>query len=120
MSISKVGTYAFSNHTRLQKVTIGAPLIEDNAFEGSKILATVDLTSNAGVYISTKAFSNCSSLNKLIIRSSVLSTLANTNAFNNTKIASGDGGIYVPANLLDSYKTATNWSQFAEHIYSIS
>ena len=36
-----------------------------------------------------------------------------TSAFNGTPIASGTGYIYVPAALLETYKTATNWSTYA-------
>jgi len=43
--------------------------------------------------------------------------LKNTNAFTNTAIAAGVGGIYVPSSLLSSYKTASNWSTYADNIY---
>ena len=47
-------------------------------------------------------------------------TLANTNAFTNTPIESGTGYIYVLDELVDSYKSATNWSTYAEQIKPIS
>jgi hypothetical protein len=57
----------------------------------------------------------------LIIRNSTtLATLGSTNAFSNTPIASGTGYIYVPDDLVDRYKQATNWSTYASQIKGIS
>lgn len=66
-------------------------------------------------------FASSSSLSTLIIRNSTtLATLGSTNAFPNTPIAAGTGYIYVPDNLVDSYKQATNWSTFANQIKPLS
>ena len=40
--------------------------------------------------------------------------------FYNTAIENGTGYIYVPDSLVDSYKTATNWSTYASQIKPIS
>lgn len=40
--------------------------------------------------------------------------------FTNTLIASGTGFIYVPDALVESYKTATNWSTYADQILPLS
>lgn len=40
-------------------------------------------------------------------------------AFNNTPIKSGTGSIYVPASLVDAYKSAENWSYFSDRIFPI-
>lgn len=42
------------------------------------------------------------------------------NAFAGSKIASGEGVIYVPDASVDAYKEATNWSAFAARIYPLS
>ncbi len=47
-------------------------------------------------------------------------TLSNSNAFANTPIAQGTGYIYVPDNLVASFKTATNWSTYASQIKGVS
>ena len=39
--------------------------------------------------------------------------------FNNTLIASGTGYIYVPAEYIEEYKTATNWSVYASRFRAI-
>ena len=71
--------------------------------------------------IAAYAFGNAQQLDTLILRNSSVCTLANsTNTFTDTKIAAGTGYIYVPDNLVDSYKTATNWVTFANQIKPIS
>ena len=49
----------------------------------------------------------------MIIRSETICTLSNKNAFSGSSVASGTGYIYVPKDLVESYKTATNWSTYA-------
>ena len=119
MSISKVGTYAFYNHPNLERAVVSAPVIEPNAFQRALKLETVDLTSASAVKINGGVFSNCQNLTHLVVRSTAISTLVASTSIQNTKINIGDGGIYVPSSLLDSYKGATNWSVFAENIYPL-
>ena len=119
MSISKVGTYAFYNHPNLERAVVSAPVIEADAFKNASRLETVDLTSIAADTIKNSAFSGCLKLTHLVVRSTEKSALPSTDALDNTKIKRGDGGVYVPADLLDSYKSATNWSAFAENIFPI-
>lgn len=47
-------------------------------------------------------------------------TLSNTNAFAGTPIGRGTGYIYTPDNLVNSFKSASNWSTFASVILPIS
>lgn len=70
--------------------------------------------------IKNSAFYNTKQLDTLILRNSSVCALENVNAFQDTKIAAGTGHIYVPDNLVDSYKTATNWVTFANQIKPIS
>lgn len=66
-------------------------------------------------------FYNCSKLTILIINNTTSAcTLANVNAFNNTPIANGTGYVYVPDDLVNTYKAATNWSTFANQIKGLS
>lgn len=58
-----------------------------------------------------------SALTTLILRNDKVCTL--TTAFRNCPIASGTGYIYVPAALIEDYKTATNWSTYAAQIRAI-
>ena len=119
MSISKIGTHAFYAHPNLERAVVSAPVIEANAFCNAAKLEVVDLTSNAADTIYENAFANCSELTHLLIRSATISTLLSTLALYGTKIKLGDGGVYVPADLLSSYKSATNWSTIADNIFPI-
>ena len=69
-------------------------------------------------FINALAFSgkdskNTCKLKALILRSETLCGLGTTSALGETAIESGTGYIYVPRDLVDSYKTATNWSTYA-------
>ena len=62
-----------------------------------------------------------SSVKTLIIRSSTVCSLSNSNAFKGTNLETGGTGfIYVPDDLVDSYKAATNWSTYATQIKPLS
>lgn len=92
--------------------TIGA-----TAFAACGKLTKLDFPSVTSIM--TSAFSNCSLLETLIIRSDSVCTLSNTNALASTPIAKGTGYIYVPSALVNSYKSATNWSAYADQIRAI-
>lgn len=81
--------------------------------------------------IAANAFNGCRSLEVLILRANTVASLANTNAFANcyrilgTKNAGFNptgkktGFIYVPSALVEDYKVATNWSNFATQFRAI-
>lgn len=68
--------------------------------------------------IGKSAFYLCQGLEKLVIRTPSVCKLAN--AMENNKISSKTGYVYVPDNLVDSYKSATNWSAVASQIKPLS
>lgn len=70
--------------------------------------------------IGESAMANCILLKSVRLGASQVATLANTNALLITPIANGTGYIYVPDDLVDSYKTATNWSVYADQIRPMS
>lgn len=98
--------------------------VEMNAFQSCFSLATVDL--GAATSIAMYAFSDCSALATLILRGDTVCTLKDANALGysswdkSTPLAKLTGSIYVPDKLVDSYKTATNWSIFASIIKPLS
>lgn len=70
--------------------------------------------------ITTGTFNRCSKLDCLILRdSSRVCPLNNVNALAATPIESGNGYVYVPASLVDNYKSATNWAVYADQIRAI-
>lgn len=56
----------------------------------------------------------------LVLRASSICSLGSTNTLENSLIANGEGYIYVPDNLVNLYKTATNWSTYANQIKPLS
>lgn len=70
---------------------------------------------------SYQMFYNCTSLVAVLLDEiDFVLPLENVNAFANTPIANGTGYVYVKDELVDSYKTATNWSTYANQIKGIS
>ena len=88
------------------------------AFTGCKGLTKMYLPSLT--YLHNRIFSGCTSLDTIIMPiTSRIVGIDNIYVFENTPIASGTGYIYVPRALVDGYKTATNWSNFANQIRAI-
>ena len=54
----------------------------------------------------------------LIIRTNLICTLGN-GALSNTPISEGTGYIYVPSSLIEAYKVATNWVNYAAQFRAI-
>lgn len=69
--------------------------------------------------IRTRAFYG-SGITSLTLPGSTVCVLESTDAFTFTPIANGTGYIYVPSNLLESYKTSVNWSEYADQIATIA
>jgi len=119
--VSIVGTMAFAYCTQLESVVFNkVEQVAGSAFASCTSLKKAeffDLTHARGIY--TAAFKD-SGIEKLVIRGQTVCRLPNAGAFTNTPIVSGIGYIYVPDNLVDSYKTATNWSTYASQIKPIS
>ena len=69
-------------------------------------------------YIGSKAFWDCVYLSSITIGYSGVCSLS-YEGFMYTPITDGTGSIYVPASLVDAYKSAPNWSQFSSQIFPI-
>lgn len=103
-------TWGFQDCTALEVVNLPkATSIPTECFSRSTSLKLV-----RGPYgiISNNAFNNCSNLKTLVLTNTKVCSINNINAFVGTPFASGGTGgtVYVPAALIESYKTATNWS----------
>ena len=62
--------------------------------------------------LTTSSLANCYKLQTVILRKTSLVTLQSASAFTNTPLSGYNGlsgTIYVPSNLVNSYKTASNW-----------
>lgn len=115
----KIGGYAFYYLDSLQNSIVPVASIEGYGFSRAANLESIELTNTNSVEIGNLSFMNDNKLKALIVRSQSVSTLSSFSAFNGTPIGAGIGGIYVPSNLLASYKSASNWSTFADNIYPI-
>lgn len=117
--VTTIGDGCFYVATYLTSANL--PLVTalpNNAFRSSAI-RTADFA--AVTNINRTAFTDCQHLETLIIRTPSVCVISDISvALRGSKIASGTGYIYVPENLVDSYKTATNWVALANQIKPIS
>lgn len=89
-------------------------------FDTCSSLKRVCFPKLSGTTISVSTFQMCKDLTTLVLGGSQLNSLDNVNAFIGSGIAKGTGYIYVPDDLVDAYKTATNWAVYADQIKPIS
>ena len=118
-TIKVPGLYAFAYCRSLTKIRCDAVTRLGN-YSLRDCTALTEARFDSMTTISTQVFLNCSALGKLILGSSTLCELTNANAFQSSAIANGTGYVYVPDDLVDSYKTATNWVNYADQIKPIS
>ena len=135
---TRINQYAFQNCKDLTSIDLdGVTNIGNYAFSGSGI-GTLEITdaTTLGTYLcqgyrtgivdqhttvnlTSNRFNGANSLCHLILRSTTMCTLT-TNALTGTAIAAGIGWIYVPTDLVATYKAASNWSNYASQIVDIS
>ena len=117
-TVTIIGRYGLAGCTKLTSVMLPAVRTTDgNSMIGCSEVRKADFSNLQNIRYST--FYSNKKLVTLIIRTQVVTKLENTSAFKDTPIASGTGYVYVPSALVDSYKTATNWSTYADQIRAI-
>ena len=112
--MTSIGSYAFYNCLSLASITIpdGVTSIGSYTFQNCSSLASITIPDGV-TGISNNAFYNCTYVKEYHLLPTTPPTLSNKNAFNN--IAS-DCIIYVPADSLAAYQSATNWSTYASYM----
>lgn len=117
--ITYTHSYCICNKSKLKVIRLaGLTTLNGYAISSCTAVHTIEfaiLTKMVGV-----CFNGLTALETLIIRTPSVCSLANASALSRTKIESGTGYIYVPDNLVDSYKGATNWSTYANQILPLS
>ena len=85
-------------------------------------LTKIDISSfsSASLIDTTSAFNQCNKLTTLIINNPNLFKMTNTSMLRNTPIEKGTGYVYVPDDMVETYKSATNWSTYANQIKGMS
>lgn len=91
----------------------GTTSIGNNAFQSTGLTSVT--IPNSVTSIGGASFYGCSSLTSVTILATTPPTLVNANAFKNTN----NCPIYVPAESVNLYKNATNWSSLASRIQAI-
>ena len=102
------GCSSLTNYTIPETVTT----IQNSAFENCG-LTTIIIPSSVTT-IGYGVFQGCSRLTRVIVNATTPPTL-DANVFNNTN----NCPIYVPAESVEAYKTANNWSTYASRIFAI-
>ena len=117
-ALKEIAGYAFYECTSLTDVVFPSLIeVPYNGMRQYKGLVKADFHVLSS--IKQNAFYQCTNLETLIIRSPKVCNIVTGTIFNSSKIQSGTGYIYVPAALIDSYKTASGWTAFANQFRAI-
>lgn len=136
--LTNVKAFTFTETRALQKISVpNLTKIPWYCFDGCSSLVEVNADSATSVafcglsrtkvdYIKLPSLKQIdggsftgSPISTLILPGATMCTLENVNAFSSTNISNGTGFIYVPKSLENSYKSASNWSNFSSQIRAI-
>ena len=113
---TSVGSYAFYGCNALQSVNLPkATSVPSSCFYQCTKLNRLDLGSAKSIGASSLAY--CTALTVLILRRADAICTLNSSSFSG--VTTYKGYIYVPSDLLETYKTATNWSTYASKFRAI-
>ena len=116
-SVTSIEAYAFMDCQSLTGVTIpdSVTRIEHYSFERCRNMTSVEIGSGV-TSIAIHAFNGCSGLTGITINAVTPPTLNAESAFYDTN----NCPIYVPAQSVSAYKSASRWSTYASRIVAIS
>ena len=117
--VTTISQYAFGNCANLANINFPSlKTLGSYSFQNCTDLVSVEFPSLA--IMNTAPFTGCSNLTCIILSGSTVCGLGSTNSLSGTPIASGTGYVYVPDELVESYKTASRWSTYAAQIKPLS
>jgi hypothetical protein len=130
-NVTTIGNNAFFDCKSLTSVIFPKVVaVGQSAFRNCRNLKTIEFLDNVQ-FKNSNLFTNCYSLKSLILRNGQILSLTQTNLLDSCYHFTGtvnetynpeglkDGYIYVPTNLVEEYKVATNWSVYASQIKAI-
>ena len=110
-NVTKIPNSAFYNGIALFGVNFPSAVeVGIDAFRSCSKLTSINFPCLTN--IGAGAFYSCTKLDTLVIGGGTVCALGNVNAFTGTpfRTSGKSGTVYVPQALIESYKTATNWS----------
>ena len=115
--LTQIRSHAFYNCTSLTSIEIpnGVTSIGDGAFRGCNNLINVKIPSSFTTFTGQFHFVECNKLVNCTIEAITPPIMDHGYSFNNLK----NIVIYVPAESVDAYKSASGWSEYASKIQAI-
>lgn len=118
-TVTVIAQTAFRNSRAIQWGDLVLPpnitALTAEVFRNCRLMTSIDVPSGVTT-IGQQALSGCQGLTSITLRNPTqVVNLANTNALNNTN----NCPIYVPSDLVESYKIETNWATYASRIFAI-
>lgn len=115
---SNVPNFGFNGCTSLRKVVVtAATRLINYCFQNCTSLAILDCAPTTAM--NSMNFKTTTALAHLIVRTPSVWGMDGAGRLDTTPIASGEGFIYVPSSLIDSYRAATNWSAYADQFRAL-
>lgn len=116
-AVSNYEGYAFSMCRALKNIILknGVANITQNMFSTCYSLTTITVPRTVET-IGSNAFQSCQGMAEYCFLPTTPPTMSNSNAFSNIP---SDCVIYVPAESVEAYKSATNWSTYASQIQAM-
>ena len=113
--VREIKSYTFNDCQSLEQIELneGLETIGGNAFDTARSLQSITIPSTV-TSIGSSAFNNAQCLASVTVLATAPPTLG-SGAFS----GSGLKKIYVPAESVEAYKSATNWANYAEKIEAI-
>ena len=111
--------FAKCNSITIKELPIGIKTIEPYCFQECSSIPSFKVLGDV-TSIGNYAFNKCSALQYIQFPNVTSVPTLGTSVFASTPIESRTGHIYVPNTLVDSFKSATNWSAYASQIKPIS